>query len=198
MIEAVVFDVGRVLVDFDHGIFCRALTNRYGAVIGDELEFLAGHGFRDHEEGRLAGEEFLCRIGGTFSPVVHGETLYPLWVEIFEPLEEMAAIFESILPRYKTYLLSNAGELHWRYVEKAFAMIRKAHGAVVSFEAGVMKPDPRIYQLAEERFGLAPGRTVFIDDKRENVDAARGRGWHGIHHVSPATTRSELARLGVV
>ena len=54
------------------------------------------------------------------------------------------------------------------------------------------KPDPGIYSLLQSRYSLAPGRTVFIDDLKANVDAARALGWKGIHFASAAQLAEEL------
>jgi len=60
-----------------------------------------------------------------------------------------------------------------------------------------MKPHEAIYVQAERRFGLEPSRTVFIDDRPENIAAACSRGWKGIVHSGHASTLAELQALGV-
>lgn len=202
-INTIVLDVGKVLVNFDYGLFFRAIQQRFGVEPPEPLQFLCEHGLLEHEHGRLSGAEFMQRLGSSILPSSERsdaalEQLQRYWVDIFEPIEEMSLVIRTLVPRYRVFLLSNTGELHWGHVEKRFGFLREAHGALTSYRVGIMKPDPAIYQLAEERFGLTPGRTVFVDDKRENVEAALGRGWHGIVHVSPEETRSELARLGAL
>jgi putative hydrolase of the HAD superfamily len=63
---------------------------------------------------------------------------------------------------------------------------------VTSAEIGVMKPDPRIYQVALDRLGLSPPEAVFVDDFIENVEAARRLGMGGVHFVEPDQARDEL------
>ena len=89
------------------------------------------------------------------------------------------------------------GELHWRHLEQAFGIPSLGHGALASYAVGALKPDPAIYEVTEQRFGLDPSRTVFVDDRAVNIAAARARGWQGIVHRSPATTLAALAELGV-
>jgi HAD superfamily hydrolase (TIGR01509 family) len=60
-----------------------------------------------------------------------------------------------------------------------------------------MKPHADIYAQAERRFALEPAATVFIDDRADNIDAARARGWHGIVHRDYAGTRAALRALAV-
>ena len=60
-----------------------------------------------------------------------------------------------------------------------------------------MKPDAAIYREAERRFALDPARTVFIDDRAENVAAAEACGWHAVHHRDAEDTFRALRSLGL-
>jgi 2-haloacid dehalogenase len=68
---------------------------------------------------------------------------------------------------------------------------------VSGFE-GVAKPDPRIYELLLDRFGLAARSTLLIDDSAKNVAAARGVGMQAIQFESPAALRDELVAAGLL
>jgi 2-haloacid dehalogenase len=69
---------------------------------------------------------------------------------------------------------------------------------IVSGDEKLMKPDPAIYALALERFALAPGEAVFIDDVQANVDSAKANGFVAHHFLDAATLRADLARLGLI
>ena len=69
---------------------------------------------------------------------------------------------------------------------------------MVSGEVGVIKPDPRIFELLLERFAIDPKRAVYIDDVAANVDAARPFGIHTVHFTTPSALRAELAELGLL
>ena len=66
---------------------------------------------------------------------------------------------------------------------------------IISAEIGMAKPDPRIYQLALEKLGVAASESVFLDDFRENVDAAEAVGMHAIHFSRPEQALQELKQL---
>lgn len=68
---------------------------------------------------------------------------------------------------------------------------------VVSGHEGIIKPDPRIFDLMCRRGGFSPSQAVFIDDNLKNADAARAFGMAGIHHRSAAQTIAELRTLGL-
>jgi putative hydrolase of the HAD superfamily len=83
-------------------------------------------------------------------------------------------------------------EPHWRGmlpVDEIF------HSVVNSCDVGVRKPDPAIFELAEQRFGLEPHECLLIDDLEENTAGARARGWQAVTFVDNETTRSELEAL---
>jgi 2-haloacid dehalogenase len=67
----------------------------------------------------------------------------------------------------------------------------------VSGTERVAKPDPAIYELLADRFGLDPARTAFVDDRVVNVEAATACGFHGIHFTGADRLRSELRALGL-
>jgi HAD superfamily hydrolase (TIGR01509 family) len=95
------------------------------------------------------------------------------------------------------FLLSNIGDLHWAHLAREYRLHALGHGALPSYVAGVMKPHAGIYAQAERRFTLEPAATVFIDDRADNVAAARARGWNGIVHQDHAGTLAGLRALAV-
>ena len=68
---------------------------------------------------------------------------------------------------------------------------------VVSGLEKLVKPDPRIYRVFCERYGMAPESCVFIDDSEPNVIAARKFGMKAIHFTTPEALRKELIALGL-
>lgn len=81
--------------------------------------------------------------------------------------------------------------------EQKAPVVHLLQGVVVSGREGIAKPDPRVFDLAAERFGLDPARTVFTDDREENVEAAMARGYLGAVFTGPGRLRRRLSDLGV-
>jgi 2-haloacid dehalogenase len=109
----------------------------------------------------------------------------------------MVDLAHRLSGRYRVYLLSNIGDLHWVHLSREYGLHAIGHGALPSYLAGVMKPHAGIYAEAERRFALTPPATVFIDDRADNIAAARARGWHGIVHADYPSTRRALRSLNV-
>lgn len=195
-IRNIVFDIGRVFVHLNHQPFLQLLTER-GVDVTNLDALLARVEFDDHETGRLDGPGLLERFAGlTTVPVTHAD-LHAKWVDMFELQPRMVDLAHRLSERYRVYLLSNIGDMHWAHISREYRLHQIGHGALLSYLAGVMKPHERIYVEAERRFGLEPARTVFIDDRPENITAAKARGWYGIVHSEYDRTVGELRALGV-
>jgi 2-haloacid dehalogenase len=95
------------------------------------------------------------------------------------------------------YALSNMERETFPLRRDRFEFMQWFDGYVISGLEGVVKPDPRIFEILIERFALVPSRTVFIDDSAANVHAAEKAGLRAVHFVSPDDLRAELVRSGL-
>lgn len=195
MIRDIVFDIGRVFVGIHPEAMLDFLFN-HGAPRMDLPTALQRVGLDDHETGRLDGAGLMERFH-ELAPRAPAAQLQQYWLDMFTPREDMMQLARQVTAQHGVYLLSNIGDLHWNHLVARYSVDRIGHGALTSFHAGVMKPDAAIYAQAERKFTLAPAATVFIDDRPENIEAARARGWHGIVHRNFQDTRQALLRLGV-
>ena len=196
MIRNVVFDVGGVMLRLRYQPFVRYLQEA-GADLSDLPSWLATIGLEEHERGEIPGAELLARVSATARTPLDPQDLNRRWLDMFERTDEMFELAAGLMARHRVYLLSNVGDLHWAHMDREYGIERVGHGAIASFRVGAIKPQPEIYRIAEERLGLDPRATVFVDDLARNVAGARACGWNAIHHVNPATTREALAALGV-
>ena len=196
MIRNVVFDIGWVFVHLDHQPFLDLLS-AHGAHAPDLDSVLAQIALEDHECGRMDGRGLLERCIALAPRPLSLEAAHASWVGMFELQPAMVALARRLSERYRVYLLSNIGDLHWTHLSNEYQLHQIGHGALPSFVAGVMKPHDGIYLEAERRFALTPAETVFIDDRAENIATARRRGWHGIVHGGHDTTVGALRELGV-
>lgn len=108
----------------------------------------------------------------------------------------LLAYIRSLRPRYKTGIISNA----WPGVRAVHAPHLNGETfdtIVYSAEEGLAKPDPALYQRCLSRLGVAAKEAVFVDDVRENIDAARKLGMATVHFQSGVDVRTEFAKLGI-
>ncbi len=196
-INAIVFDVGRVLIDFSYDNFFAWLTTRGASIDGVE-EFVERTDLHAYERGQLSNEQFLARLNGLLQKPVDHPELIAHWLDLFAPIDDMLQLARQLKAHYGVYMLSNTSPLHWQHVVPRFHLDAISHGLLTSYEVGVMKPDPAIFRAAEQRFELHAASTVFIDDLADNAEGARQCGWRGIHHTNTEATRRQLQAMGVI
>ena len=97
----------------------------------------------------------------------------------------------------KVYAITNFSREKWAESLLRFPFLQSFDGAIVSAHERLVKPDPAIFHVLLERYGLAAEDCIFVDDSEKNVVAARGVGMQAVHFVEPIDLRSELRTLGL-
>ena len=97
--------------------------------------------------------------------------------------------------KYKCYVLSNWSWETFNGMDKKYPFLNKFDGMIISGKEKLVKPDLQIYKLAIDRFNLIPEETVFIDDKKENIEAANKFGFLTIHLTDPEIINQEINRF---
>ena len=98
---------------------------------------------------------------------------------------------------YKVYYLSNFSAKAERECAHTIDFIPYTDGGILSYREKLIKPDPRIYKLLVERFGLNPGESVFLDDRADNCLAAQKLGFHTVLFTTRENAIEELKKLDV-
>ena len=198
-IDAVVFDLGNVLIPFDPRWLFRKLLPDEASID----RFFAETGFDAWNLEMDAGRRFAEAIAAHSLRFPHYRTLFEAffarWHEtVGEPIGESVALLQTLRANaIRTYALTNFSAETYPLAQARFAFLADFDGTVVSGREGLVKPDPAIYRLLMARYSVTPQRAVFIDDRRENVDAARALGFHAIHCTAPAVLRPALRVLGL-
>ena len=98
-----------------------------------------------------------------------------------EAIPATKALIESLKAAgYNLYVLSNMSKEFIEFLREQ-EVYQNFDGEVVSCEEHIVKPDPVIYRTLTTRYDLDPAETIFIDDRKENIEAAIAEGWHGYH-----------------
>jgi epoxide hydrolase-like predicted phosphatase len=96
---------------------------------------------------------------------------------------------------YKTALLSNAWNDLRQVIREKWQFEDAFDAMIISAEVGLVKPDPRIFQLAVDRLGVQANRTVFVDDQQRNVRGAKAVGLKAIQFQTAQQMRFDLEQL---
>lgn len=197
-IEAVVFDLGNVLVTVDWTLAASKFCH-YTGKSWDQLKSFADGGavMERFARGEIQAQEFyemaVKQIGFTGDYRLFNRA----FCGIFSPVQPMLSMAMTLEGRIRRYLLSNTNVMHMERLLAAHPMLRRFDGHVLSYMVGMLKPDPAIFELTRDRFGLDPSATVYIDDLAENCASAASVGFRAIHHTDPEITQRELTKLGV-
>jgi HAD superfamily hydrolase (TIGR01509 family) len=122
------------------------------------------------------------------------------WVETLgEPIEENVALLRRLKAAGRpVYAISNFATVKFAIARQMFDFLNEFDDAVISGHVGVMKPDPRIFEILFERVGRRPEELVFVDDSLRNIEAARALGMPAIQFRPDVDLRSELAARGAL
>lgn len=198
--KAIIFDLGKVLLDFDYRIAGRKLAGQSN---------LAAQAFTDallrpdlllhYETGLLSNREFfqaLCQktgYRGDFDEFALG------FGDIFTPIDPMIALqLELRRKGHSTFIFSNTNELAVNHIRRAYPFFAGFDGYIFSFEHRCMKPDAGLYAIVEKISGCSGPELLYLDDRLENIQAAAVRGWQIILHETPEKTLARMQALGVL
>ena len=193
----VVFDLGKVLVDFDYSIAARRIAARSSMPIEEINGYIGNSDITvKYELGLVTRREFFERarqvigFGGTF------EEFGEFFADIFTEIPPMIALHTELRRRgVPTYIFSNTNDLAVEHIRRNFPFFKNFDGYIYSYEIGAMKPDARIYEALERLAGRRGAEIVYLDDRPENVAGGAARGWRAILHETPKKSRAAVEKL---
>lgn len=178
MLKNVVFDMGNVLIGFDHDVIMdqHSLNEEERKLVREKL-FL-GENWKLHDLGILDEEQLYQRTVEQLPEHLH-KTVHELvfhWHDPVLPIKGMDQLIRQLKQKgMRLYLLSNAGKdqkSYWNRIPGSEFF----DAAVVSAFEGCIKPDPKIYKILLERYHLRVEECLFIDDMEENLTSAKKLG----------------------
>lgn len=200
-IDSIVFDLGKVLLDWDPRYFYQ----QHFPGDRDALEAFVRDIVPSSWIGSMdAGKPSSVAIAERQREHPGHAHLIGLWMQgwgqmLRGEIAGTAQILQELKAReLRLYALTNFSMETFPVAQQRCPSLALFEDIVVSAEAGLIKPDPRIYAYTEERCRLVPGNTLFIDDLEVNVTAARRAGWHALQFVSPEALRASLSQLSLL
>ena len=200
MPQAVVFDIGRVLFDWN-------LRYLFAKLIDEEAQldwFLAHVLTEDWHIQSDAGRPLAEMVAELRGRHPEHEPLIDAYRDRFNetidrPIEGTHALVRRLhAAGVPLYALTNFGAEFFAGFRPTEPIFELFEDIVVSGEEGVAKPDPRIYEIAEKRFGYTPEALFFTDDNPHNIAVAEERGWRTHLFTDAATLETELIRRGLL
>lgn len=188
MIKLFVFDLGNVILPFEHRQIAVKLheTSRIqDRFTPDDLfKFLfdMDRGLvNPYEEGLMSSVDFFAKLRDKYKLELEFDEFQDIWNIIFEEdLEVNDAILYLKNKDYPVFLLSNTNELHFSYIMERYPIVHSLDEWILSYEVGAKKPKQKIYDAIFERTDAARSEVLYIDDIPEYVEAAKSYGLQGL------------------
>lgn len=194
----VVFDVGNVLLRWDP-------RNLYRTIFDDEAEmewFLStictGQWNQEQDRGRDWEEAVALLVKDYPDHETSIRAFHDRWEEtVSGAIEENVALLDRLREAgVPNYCITNFSSPKFSLAQQRFPFLAAFDGIIVSGDERLLKPEPEIYRLLLDRYGLQARDCLFIDDSHANVDGARAVGMHAIHFVEPMDLAAELRAHG--
>jgi putative hydrolase of the HAD superfamily len=200
MIQAVIFDVGGVLLRTEDREPRAALEARHGLAPGaSELLVLNGPMGTLAQQGAITSAALWATVQAELGLDEAGTAEFRRAFYGGDRLDQaMLALVRRLRPRYQTAIISNAMDDLHTMITDTYPMADAFDLIVGSAYEKVMKPDPAIFLRTLARLGRAPEEAIFIDDFAHNIVGARQVGMEAIHYQAGMDLAAALAALGVV
>lgn len=198
--KAIIFDLGRVIVDVD---FTDCVNNLFGvgsdADSTDILEqVMSDDSVVKYCSGQISPQAFYRLLKAKYGFSVDFEGFKEQWCGIFFPMPDSEKLLAELVGKVKLGLLSDTDPLHWEYVLEKYPIFQVFERPTLSFQIGCMKPARQAYVMAAESVQQPLCSCLFIDDRLKNVEGARSAGMDAIHFTGIDGLRAELEKREVL
>lgn len=198
--KVIVFDLGKVLVDFDYSIAARKVAARSAKPLSGLIALLSTSSLIiQYECGRITRRDFFEKVRDAVGFQGTLEEFGGYFADIFTEIPLMIALHAELRRRgLATYIFSNTNDLAVEHIEKNFPFFKNFDGYIYSCDVGAMKPDAKIYQAMEQLCDRRGTDIIYLDDRQENIEAGAARGWTAFVHETPDKTWAIMEELGVL
>ena len=187
--EAIIFDLGAVILNIDYNL-TRTAFEKLGVLHFDELysQSSADRLFRNLETGKISEENFYHELNKCTGLQLSPMEIKQAWCAMLLDFREGSLVFlDKLKPKYKLFLLSNTNHIHIPEFNKIYHAKKREKPfngffdkAYYSCDIGLRKPDAACYEWVLNKEKLVPGKTIFVDDSIQNVEAAKRAGMQTI------------------
>ena len=198
MYKTVIFDLGRVLVDFDFKRGYRALEGLCPYPAAEIPHRLSGCGLVERfETGQIEPRDFVREFSAVLDLEIDYDHFCRIWSSIFTETLVPESMLVGLAARYRLMLLSNTNAIHFEMLRASYPMLRHFHDLILSYEVKAMKPHAEIFQAAIDRAGCRPEECFYTDDILAFVNAARSLGIDAVQFESVGQLEGELKARGI-
>jgi glucose-1-phosphatase len=198
--DALLFDIGRVVLDIDFGRVMQIWAGHAGCAPADlTARFVVNDSFRHHETGRIDDAAFFQALRQSLGIGISDAQFLEGWNAIFAgEMPGVAPLLSRAATRLPLYAFSNTNPAHVAHFSRTYAdVLGHFREIYLSSSIGLRKPAAEAYHHVASAIGVPASRIVFFDDSADNIAGARAYGLTAVHVKSSDDVASALAALGI-
>jgi len=197
MIKTLIFDLGKVIVQFDHSRIIRRVE-QFCDLNEDEIsqKVFATTATQDYELGKISSLDFFESVKKSLDLRMNFSEFADAWNCTFdlEPIISEAFI-ENLANKYRLLILSDTNELHFEFIKQNFPILRYFDDYVLSYRVDVVKPDEKIFRAAIEKANCSAEECFFTDDREPNVLGAQKVGINAVQFLSAEQLEESIQNI---
>ena len=199
MIDIIVFDLGGVIVNVNFNSPLGKLFDNSGTVSNTLKE---GSDFssllRQYETGKISAVDFHKKIIDHLEIELSFDEFESVSNDAIEAGDDgIDGIVNTLSKKYQLAILSNTNPVHYKHIREKYSIIGLFDYILLSYEMGAMKPDIEAYEKLMHATSKPPSQHLFIDDRIENISAAKEIGMDSIHYKSANGLIAALRQRGI-
>lgn len=177
-IKAILFDLGKVLVDFNfRGSFQKLARSCDGMSAQDVENYFLQSGLEVlYDGGKITSRQFHTQVKKALGHRLTYDQFKVVWNDIFSPNRNMIHLLGELRKRYRIVLISNTNEMHYVFLKKKYAFFKHFHRIILSYREKRRKPDASLYRTAFRACQAKPSEIFYIDDRPDLTEAAAELG----------------------
>jgi putative hydrolase of the HAD superfamily len=194
-VKVIIFDLGKVIVDFDHLVICRKLA-RYCTVAPNEIcrKIFKSGLEAQFDEGNITIDKFYAKLREQLQLNITRDEFELIWNHIFKLNPGIAPLIKRLKKDYRLLCLSNTNMLHFEYCMKKFPLLQYFDDFILSYKIGKRKPHRKIFKAALTKAHCPAYACLYIDDIAEYVQTAEAMGMKAIHFKSVQQLKKQLKK----
>ncbi len=177
-IKAILFDLGKVIVDFDFEPAFRRLSKKCPFAPQDIRGYFLNSGLEVlYDGGKISSLDFHKEVKRNLKHELDFVEFKKIWNEVFKANTPVIRLIRRLSPHYRVVLISNTNPMHYDYLRAKYSVFDYFDQIILSYREKIRKPDERIYRKAAEACQARPSEIFYIDDRQDLTEAAKALGF---------------------
>ena len=198
MIKTILCDLGNVIINVHDDIKIKNLKKFSSKSEKFIKKFLINSKARkDFDKGKISAIQLYKNLKDNLNLRLDFKQFKKAWCSYFSRRENMEKLLRKLKKTYRLILLSNTDEIHFSYIRKKYKILGIFDDFVLSYKVGYTKPNPLIYLHAIKKAKTFPNKTVYIDDIKSYVLAAKFFGIKSLQYTTFSKLKADFKKLNI-